>query len=129
MRSAAQSVGRREKDQLEIELKRVYEPKGATDGLRILIDRLWPRGLSKEQAAVDRWLRDLAPSTELRRWFGHDPARWDEFRRRYVGELQEHGDLLEEVRSLARRGRVTLLYAARDEAHNDAVALRELLLK
>lgn len=129
MRSAAQSVGRREKDQLEIELKRVYEPKGATDGLRILVDRLWPRGLSKEQAAVDRWLRDLAPSTELRRWFGHDPARWDEFRRRYVGELQEHGDLLEEVRSLARRGRVTLLYAARDEAHNDAVALRELLLK
>lgn len=129
MRSAAQSVGHREKDQLEIELKRVYEPKGATDGLRILVDRLWPRGLSKEQAAVDRWLRDLAPSTELRRWFGHDPARWDEFRRRYVGELQEHGDLLEEVRSLARRGRVTLLYAARDEAHNDAVALRELLLK
>ncbi len=115
--------------QLDIQLKRAYEPPTAADGTRILVDRLWPRGLTKAAAAVDRWMRDLAPSTDLRRWFGHDPSRWDEFRRKYARELRLHGDLLEEVRSLARRGRVTLLFGARDEAHNDAVALREVLLK
>ncbi len=115
--------------QLDIQLKRAYEPAVAEDGMRILVDRLWPRGLSKADAAVDRWTRDLAPSTQLRRWFGHDPSRWDEFRREYGRELRERGDLLDEVRSLARRGRVTLLFGARDETHNDAVALREVLFK
>jgi uncharacterized protein YeaO (DUF488 family) len=114
--------------ELDIQLKRAYEPPAAADGIRILVDRLWPRGLTKEAAAVDRWMRDLAPSTDLRRWFGHDPSRW-EFRREYARELRAREDLLEEVRSLARRGRVTLLFGARDEAHNDAVALREVLLK
>lgn len=115
--------------ELDIQLKRAYQPPAAADGIRILVDRLWPRGLTKAAAAVDRWMRDLAPSTDLRRWFGHDPSRWDEFRREYARELRARGDLLEEVRSLARRGRVTLLFGARDEAHNDAVALREVLLK
>ena len=114
---------------LDIRLKRAYEPRAATDGVRILVDRLWPRGLKKAEAAVDRWMRDLAPSAELRRWFGHDPARWDEFRQRYAGELRSRGDLLEEVRSLAQRGRVTLLFAARDEAHNHAIVLREVLIQ
>jgi uncharacterized protein YeaO (DUF488 family) len=114
--------------QLDIKLKRVYELPSRGDGVRVLVDRLWPRGLTKQAAAVDRWLRDLAPSTELRRWFGHDPERWAEFRRRYARELHDHGEQLDELRSLARKGRITLLFAARDEAHNDAVVLRELLL-
>lgn len=96
--------------------------------MRILVDRLWPRGLKKEQAAVDRWVRDLAPSTELRRWFGHDPARWDAFRERYARELQAQPELLDEIRSLAQHGRVTLLFGAHDETHNNAAALREILL-
>jgi len=112
----------------DIKLKRVYEPPSRGDGVRVLVDRLWPRGLTKEAVAADRWLRDLAPSTELRRWFGHDPQRWAEFRRRYARELREQSEALDELRSLARKGRVTLLFAARDEAHNDAVVLRELVL-
>jgi uncharacterized protein YeaO (DUF488 family) len=115
--------------QLDIQLKRVYEPPAAADGMRVLVDRVWPRGLTKAEAAVDHWMRDLAPSTDLRRWFGHVPARWDDFRRRYALELQARGDLLDEVRSLARRGRVTLLFGARDETHNQAVVLREVLLE
>jgi uncharacterized protein YeaO (DUF488 family) len=113
---------------IDIRLKRVYASPAAEDGVRILVDRLWPRGLTKREAAIDRWLRDLAPSTELRRWFGHDPSRWDEFQRRYGRELREQGELLKEVRSLARRRRVTLLFGAHDEQHNNAVALREFLL-
>jgi uncharacterized protein YeaO (DUF488 family) len=128
-RSATQEVGRQPAARLNIQLKRAYEPPAAADGIRILVDRLWPRGLTKAEAAVDHWMRDLAPSTDLRRWFGHDPDRWDEFRRRYARELQARGDLLNEVRSLARRSRVTLLFGARDETHNQAVALREVLLK
>ncbi len=115
--------------ELDIQLKRAYQPPAAADGIRILVDRLWPRGLTKAAAAVDRWMRDLAPSTELRRWFGHDPSRWDEFRRKYARELREREDLLAEVRSLGRQGRITLVFGARDETHNDAVALREVLLK
>lgn len=111
-----------------IRLKRAYEPAGADDGVRILVDRLWPRGISKEEAAVDRWLKEIAPSAELRRWFGHDPARWEEFRRRYTRELHDNAALLDELRGLARHGTVTLVYGARDEAHNDAVVLRDLLL-
>jgi uncharacterized protein YeaO (DUF488 family) len=128
-RTTSEEVVRQGTARLDIQLKRAYEPAAAADGVRILVDRLWPRGLTKAAAAVDRWMRDLAPSTDLRRWFGHDPSRWDEFRREYARELRARGDLLEEVRSLARRGRVTLLFGARDEAHNDAVALREVLLE
>jgi uncharacterized protein YeaO (DUF488 family) len=128
-RTASEGVVPQATAELDIQLKRAYEPPAAADGIRILVDRLWPRGLTKASAAVDHWMRDLAPSTDLRRWFGHDPSRWDEFRREYARELRAREDLLEEVRSLARRGRVTLLFGARDEAHNDAVALREVLLK
>jgi uncharacterized protein YeaO (DUF488 family) len=112
-----------------VKLKRAYEPAGPDDGTRILVDRLWPRGLSKAEAAVDRWLKEIAPSTELRQWFGHDPARWPEFRRRYTEELRQHAAVLDEVRALAREDTVTLVYGARDETHNDAVALKDVLLR
>ncbi len=111
-----------------IKLKRAYDKPSPADGTRILIDRLWPRGISKEKAALDRWMKEIAPSTELRRWFAHDPKRWAEFRRRYRQELREYPGLLEELKSLARNGPLTLVYAAHDEAHNDAVVLREVLL-
>jgi uncharacterized protein YeaO (DUF488 family) len=112
-----------------LKLKRVYEPAGPEDGTRVLVDRLWPRGLSKAEAAVDRWLKEIAPSTELRRWFGHDPTRWPEFRRRYTAELRHHAAELDEIRALAREGAVTLVYGARDETHNDAVVLMDVLLQ
>ena len=95
--------------------------------MRVLVDRLWPRGLRKSDAAIDRWLKELAPSTELRKWFGHDPARWEEFRRRYRAELSDKCALIDELRKLARDRPVTLLFAAHDEQHNQAVVLRELL--
>jgi uncharacterized protein YeaO (DUF488 family) len=111
-----------------VKLKRAYEPPAAGDGTRILIDRLWPRGVTKAAAAIDQWAKAIAPSTDLRRWFGHDPARWREFHRRYAAELRKRSDLLRGLRDLARRGPVTLVYAARDEVHNDAVVLRDILL-
>jgi uncharacterized protein YeaO (DUF488 family) len=111
-----------------VKLKRAYEPPASSDGRRILIDRLWPRGVSKAQAAIDQWRKDVAPSTDLRKWFGHDPARWQEFRKRYAAEIREHSEELRELRRRAREGTVTLVYSARDEAHNDAVVLREILL-
>jgi uncharacterized protein YeaO (DUF488 family) len=112
----------------DIQLKRAYEPPAAGDGLRILVDRLWPRGVSKAEAAIDRWDKDIAPSTQLRQWFGHDPRRWDEFRRRYTEELHQHAAMLAELRELAGQAPITLVYSAHDEAHNDAVVLREVLL-
>jgi uncharacterized protein YeaO (DUF488 family) len=112
---------------MAVRTKRVYEPADASDGYRVLIDRLWPRGVSKERAHLDEWARDLAPSTELRRWFGHDPARFPEFRRRYREELEAQGEKLRELRRRARGGTVTLVYAARDSELNDAVVLAELL--
>ncbi|MGA9016067.1 MAG: DUF488 domain-containing protein [Acetobacteraceae bacterium] len=112
-----------------IQLKRAYEPPSPEDGSRVLVDRLWPRGLRKADAAVDRWMKDIAPSTELRQWFGHDPERWQEFRRRYAKELKQHATAVDELRDLARHGTVTLVFGARDEEHNDAVALREVLLR
>jgi uncharacterized protein YeaO (DUF488 family) len=112
-----------------VRLRRVYEPASPEDGVRILVDRLWPRGLRKADAAVDRWMKDIAPSTELRQWFGHDPERWDEFRQRYAKELQQHATVVDELRELARHDTVTLLFGSRDEQHNDAVALREVLLR
>ncbi|MBK5199805.1 MAG: DUF488 domain-containing protein [Methyloceanibacter sp.] len=111
-----------------IKLKRAYEAPAPDDGMRILVDRLWPRGLSKQRAAIDQWMKDISPSTELRKWFGHDPSRWDEFRRRFAKEVHQHPELLEQLRSLARKGPITLVYSARDEAHNDAVELRHLIL-
>lgn len=112
----------------DIRLKRAYEAPAADDGVRILVDRLWPRGVRKADAALDRWAKDLAPSTELRKWFGHDPARWEEFRRRYAHELEGNAEALGQLRALARKGRVTLVYSAHDEAHNDAVVLKDVLL-
>ena len=114
---------------LDFRLKRAYLPPSPEDGVRILVDRLWPRGVRKSDAAIDRWLKEAAPSTELRRWFGHDPSRWDEFRRRYNAELSRNAALLNELRAVAREGRVTLVYAARDELHNEAVILREVLTR
>jgi uncharacterized protein YeaO (DUF488 family) len=110
-----------------VRLKRAYEPAAAADGRRVLVDRLWPRGVSRSEARLDEWARELAPSRELRRWFGHDPARFDEFRRRYTRELVEQESKLEELRRRAREGTLTLVYAARDTEHNDAVVLAELL--
>ena len=111
-----------------VQLKRAYEAAAADDGKRILIDRLWPRGVSKDDAALDQWMKDLAPSTELRKWFGHDPDRWAEFQDRYAKELHAHPEPFGRLRDLALKGRVTLVYSAHDEAHNDAVVLRSLLL-
>jgi len=110
-----------------VQLKRAYAAPSAEDGVRVLVDRLWPRGLAKTEARIDRWIKDLAPSTELRKWFGHDPARWDEFRRRYQAELAGRAALMQELRALARQQPVTLIFAARDEAHNEAVVLRDEL--
>ena len=111
-----------------IRLRRAYDSASSSDGARILIDRLWPRGVRKADAAIDVWAKDIAPSTALRKWFGHDPARWHEFRRRYSEEIHRRRNRLDELRTLAQKGRITLVFAARDEAHNDAVVLREILL-
>lgn len=112
-----------------LRLKRAYELATPDDGLRILIDRLWPRGVSKAEAKLDDWMKDVAPSTELRQWFSHDPARWAEFQRRYRVELQQHSEELNHIRALAKKQTVTLIYSAHDEAHNDAVVLRDVLLE
>lgn len=112
-----------------LQLKRAYEPAEPSDGTRILIDRLWPRGVSKEEAALDDWMKDIAPSTELRKWFGHDPTKWSEFQRRYRTELVHHDAELERIRDLAKRHKVTLVYSAHDEQHNDAIVLRDVLEK
>jgi len=111
-----------------LRLKRAYEPAEPDDGVRILVDRLWPRGVSKAKAALDEWVKDVAPSTELRKWFGHDPARWAEFQRRYRAELRGQSETLDRIRGLARTQVVTLVYSAHDEEHNDAVVLRAVLL-
>ena len=111
-----------------VQLKRAYEPPARSDGARILIDRLWPRGVTKKSAAIDEWIKDVAPSTALRQWFGHDPARWQEFRRRYAGEVRQNPGYLGKLRARARQGPITLVFSAHDEVHNDAVVLRDLLL-
>ncbi len=110
-----------------IKLRRVYEKPSRQDGLRILVERLWPRGVKKDDAAIDLWLKDLAPGTGLRKWFAHDPDKWDEFRRRYAKELSERQDLLTLLAYRATEGNVTLVYAARDEEHNSARALADIL--
>jgi uncharacterized protein YeaO (DUF488 family) len=112
----------------DVAIKRIYEKAEAHDGYRALIDRLWPRGLSRQRAALDAWLRDLAPSSELRAWFRHDPKRWSQFARRYRAELRTHGEALAALRHRAERMRVTLLTATREPRINHAVVLRKLLL-
>ncbi len=112
---------------MDIRLKRAYEPAEPADGYRVLIDRLWPRGVSRERAGLDEWEPELAPSTELRRWFGHDPGRFEEFRHRYVEELRRQRQRLAALRRRAREGTLTLVYAANDTEHNDAVVLAEVL--
>ena len=111
-----------------VRLKCAYEVASATDGTRVPIDRLWPRGVAKADAAVDLWLKDLAPSTALRKRFGHDPARWPQFRERYAEEVGHHPELFDRLRAVAGAGGVTLIHSAHDELHNDAVVLRNLLL-
>jgi uncharacterized protein YeaO (DUF488 family) len=111
-----------------IRLKRAYEAPAAEDGIRVLVDRLWPRGVTKKSAGIDYWFKELSPTTDLRKWFGHDPARWDEFRRRFAIELRDHTDDIERLRNLAKQSPITLVYGARDELHNDAVVLRNVLL-
>jgi uncharacterized protein YeaO (DUF488 family) len=110
-----------------IRIKRMYDPPAADDGRRVLVDRLWPRGVSKEKARIDEWVKEIAPSDDLRTWFGHDPGRWEEFRKRYREELEGHGELLESLRTEAGKGTVTLLFAAKDAEHNNAVVLAEIL--
>ena len=112
---------------MEIRLKRAYEPAAAADGYRVLVDRLWPRGLSRERAGLDEWDKELAPSTELRQWFSHEPSRFAEFRRRFCQELGEHRPALARLRQRAREGTLTLVYSAKDTDHNDAVVLAEVL--
>ena len=111
-----------------VKLKRAYDPPAASDGTRILIDRLWPRGVSKANAAIDQWDKSIAPSTMLRNWFRHDPARWQEFRRRYADEIYRHREQLDELRARAQSGRITLVFAAHDKIHNHAIVLRDILL-
>lgn len=111
---------------MRISLKRAYDPPQAADGKRVLVDRIWPRGMTKEKAKIDLWLKDVAPSTELRQWFGHDPQRWAEFRKKYRAELKGN-PALDELRKMAGKGKVTLVYAARDEEHNNAVVLQTII--
>lgn len=112
---------------MKIKTKRIYEAPEKQDGIRILVDRLWPRGVSKEKAALDLWLKDVAPSTELRKWFDHDPAKWEKFRARYLQELKDNAAPVALLKEELKKGPVTLLYAARDEKHNEAEVLREAL--
>jgi uncharacterized protein YeaO (DUF488 family) len=114
---------------MDIRVKRIYEPPAASDGARVLVDRLWPRGFTHERAHVDEWLKDLGPSAELRTWFAHEPARFAEFRRRYAAELADKEPQLAELRRRAAARRLTLVYSARDTEHNDAVVLADVLLQ
>lgn len=110
-----------------IHVKRIYEPPLKDDGLRILVERLWPRGFTKEQAALDLWLKEIAPSSDLRKWFAHDMSKWEEFRKQYRSELKENKKAVDQLKDYIARGTVTLIYSARDERHNGAVVLKEFL--
>lgn len=112
---------------MPVRLKRIYDEPDAGDGRRVLVDRLWPRGVSKQRAQLDEWLRDIAPSTELRKWYSHDPARWEEFRERYQAELEENRETLDRLAEQARGQTLTLLYAARDDKHNSAEVVKRYL--
>ncbi len=110
-----------------IKLKRAYETAEADDGCRVLVDRLWPRGLTKDDAHIDLWLKEIAPSQDLRKWFNHDASRWKEFQQRYFGEIEEHPEALAQLLTEVRKGRVTLVYGAKDQEHNNAVALKQFV--
>jgi uncharacterized protein YeaO (DUF488 family) len=110
-----------------VRIKRIYEPASPEDGARLLVDRVWPRGITKEAAALTMWIKEVAPSTALRKWFGHDPQRWPEFHRRYLDELVANAPAVDRVRGYVEAGRTTLLYAAHDPAHNNAVVLADYL--
>ena len=112
-----------------VKIKRVYDPLSSEDGIRILIDRLWPRGIKKEEAKIDEWMKEIAPTTDLRKWFSHDPAKWPEFRKRYITELKNKSELFERLRSEAKKGTITLLFAAKDAEHPNAVILKEVIEK
>lgn len=112
-----------------IKIKRIYDPVADDDGKRILVDRLWPRGIKKENAKIDEWLKDIAPSNELRKWFSHDPSKWQEFRKRYRSELKKNSSLIERLATESKRGTITLLFTAKDKEHNNAVVLREVIEK
>ncbi|MBK9216796.1 MAG: DUF488 domain-containing protein [Chloracidobacterium sp.] len=112
---------------MRLKIKRAYDEPDASDGKRVLVDRLWPRGVSKDKAHIDLWLREIAPSTELRKWFGHDPEKWAVFQSRYKKELEGNKELVDSIRTMAKAGPVTLVYAAKDEEHNDAVVLLDYL--
>ena len=112
---------------MQIWLKRAYQPPGEQDGTRVLVDRIWPRGISKQQANIHFWLKDIAPSDQLRKWYGHDQERWDSFRDRYFSELESKQEPLTQLCKLTSQGRVTLIFGTRDETHNNAVALKEYL--
>jgi uncharacterized protein YeaO (DUF488 family) len=112
---------------MKIKIKRAYEQPHKDDGLRILVDRLWPRGLTKEKASVDLWLKEIAPSTGLRKWFAHDPDKWKRFRGRYETEISHNHDLIKVLKEKAREGTITLIYGARDEKHNEALVLKQFL--
>lgn len=127
--NGGQKLSGRSPPAANIRIKRIYDPAADEDGTRVLVDRLWPRGIAKSRAALNSWAKDLAPTAELRRWFGHDPVRWDEFQQRYRDELEAHIASLTHLRNLAQSGVVTLLFGARDEAHNEAIVLREVLLQ
>jgi uncharacterized protein YeaO (DUF488 family) len=114
---------------MNIKIKRVYEQPAKDDGMRILVDRLWPRGLTKKKASVDLWLKDIAPSTELRKWFAHDPDKWKRFRARYQTEIRNNHDLIKALKRKAREGTITLIYGARDQKHNEALVLKQFLEK
>lgn len=112
---------------MSFKIKRAYATPARGDGARVLVDRIWPRGISKEEAKIDHWCKEIAPSTALRKWFGHDPARWVQFKRRYYTELDEKREAIDDLRKLARGKTVTLVFGAKDEEHNQAVALKEYL--
>lgn len=112
---------------MDVRVKRAYEPAESADGYRVLVDRLWPRGVSRDRAKLDGWEKELAPSTDLRQWFGHEPSRFEEFRRRYIEELRAQRPRLTSLRRQARTGTATLVYAARDSRHNEAVVLADVL--
>lgn len=113
---------------MDIQIKRIYEKPSSDDGARVLVDRLWPRGISKERAKLDLWMKDIAPSTKLRRWFSHDPKKWPKFREKYIAELKQHAELLGELKIIYKKhGKLTLLYAAKDTAHNEAKVIKEAL--
>lgn len=124
-----QATKQSQEGDMNIKIKRVYQQPDKKDGERILVDRLWPRGLTKEKAAVDLWLKEIAPSTELRKWFAHDPDKWNSFRGRYQTEIRHNDDLVKVLKDKAKRGTVTLVYGARDQKHNEALVLKQFLEK